>query len=112
MLQFLVTAYDGTDADAPARRNATKDAHLALGKQMMSAGHILFSTAIIDDEEQTVGSVRVMQFESRAELDDWLEHEPYVVNKVWASIDVRRCRMGPMFEWMTLEPGSERLDKS
>jgi uncharacterized protein len=53
-----------------------------------------------------------MQFESRAELDDWLEREPYVVNKVWENIDVRRCRMGPMFEWMTLEPGSERLDSA
>jgi uncharacterized protein len=112
MLQFLVTAYDGTDDDAPKRRNATKDEHLALGKQMMSTGHILFSTAIIDDEDQAIGSCRVMQFESRAELDDWLEREPYVVNKVWDNIDVRRCRMGPMFEWMTLEPGSERLDRS
>jgi uncharacterized protein YciI len=111
MLQFLVTAYDGTDADAPSRRNATKDAHLALGKQMMSAGHILFSTAIIDDDEQTIGSARVMQFESQAELDDWLEHEPYMINKVWETVDVRRCRMGPMFEWMTLEPGSDRLEQ-
>ena len=110
MLQFLITAFDGTDADAPARRKATKDEHLALGKKMMSAGHVLFSTAILDDEEQTIGSARVMQFESRAELDEWLDDEPYITNKVWQKVDVRRCRMGPMFEWMTLEPGNARLE--
>src|SRR4051812_3845343 len=110
MLQFLITAYDGSDADAPARRKATKDEHLALGKKMLETGHVLFSTAILDDDEQPIGSARVMQFESRAQLDEWLESEPYITNKVWQKIDVRRCRMGPMFEWMTLEPGSTKLD--
>jgi uncharacterized protein YciI len=112
MLQFLITAYDGTDADAPARRKASKEAHVALGKKMMSTGHVLFSTAILDDDDQTIGSCRVMQFATQAELDEWLEKEPYVNNKVWQKIDVRKCRMGPLFEWMTLDPSSTKLDET
>lgn len=107
MLQFLITAYDGTDDEAPARRHACKKEHVALGNEMIRSGNVLFSTAILDDKEETVGSMRVMQFESRAQLDEWLESEPYVVNDVWQNIDVRRCRMGPAFEWITLEAGTE-----
>lgn len=76
---------------------------------MIRSGNILFSTAILDDNEQTIGSMRVLQYESRAELDEWLENEPYVQQNVWQSIDIKRCRMGPAFEWMTLEPGGLRL---
>lgn len=112
MLQFLITAYDGTDPDAPERRRVSKEAHTALGRQMLSQGHILFSTAVLDDDEQTIGSCRVMQFATRAELDEWLEKEPYIINKVWQDVDIRRCRMGPMFEWMTLEPGNAQLPES
>lgn len=112
MPQFLITAYDGTDVDAPARRKAAKEAHTALGRQMISTGHILFSTAILDDDDQTIGSCRVMQFTTRAELDEWLDNEPYIVSKVWQTVDVKPCRMGPMFEWMTLEPGSKLTDSN
>lgn len=104
MIQFLVTAMDGTDADAPARRAAATKEHRRIGERMVSAGTILFSTAIIDDSGETIGSMRVVQFESQAQLDEWLEHEPYIQHKVWESIDIKRCKMGPMFEWMTLEP--------
>jgi uncharacterized protein len=110
MIQFMLTAYDGTDDEAQARRRASKEAHVQLGHQMIRSGNILFSTAILGDNDETVGSMRVMQFESREELDTWLESEPYVLNKVWQDIDVRRCRMGPAFEWVTLEASGTRLD--
>lgn len=111
MMQFLITAYDGDDPEAPARRQAARNAHVQLGNKMISSGNVLFSTAILNDNEDVVGSLRVMQFESRAQLDEWLEAEPYVLQGVWQKIDIRRCRMGPTFEWMTLEPG-EPLSKS
>lgn len=109
MIQFLLTAYDGTDPEAAARRKAARDAHVALGNQMIRSGNVLFSTAILDDNEEVVGSMRVMQFESRAQLDEWLDNEPYVTQHVWQTVDVRRCRMGPAFEWVTLEAGETKL---
>lgn len=104
MLQFLITALDGTDEGAAARREGAKREHRLLGERLVSSGNILFSTAIINNDEDVIGSLRVMQFESQAQLDEWLENEPYVQQKVWQKIDIKRCKMGPMFEWMTLEP--------
>lgn len=108
-MQFMIVAYDGTDRDAPARRNAAREAHLTLGHEMIRSRNILFSTAILDDDGETIGSMRVMQFESRSQLDAWLEQEPYVINNVWQNIDIRPCRMGPAFEWITLDPGETKL---
>lgn len=112
MLQFFVTAYDGTDAEAPQRRHASKEAHVKLGHEMIRSGNILFSTAVLNDEEEVIGSMRVMQFESRSQLDEWLENEPYVREGVWKDVDVKRCRMGPAFEWVTLEAGGTKLEES
>ncbi len=112
MLQFFVTAYDGTDEEAPQRRHAAKEAHVRLGHEMIRSGNILFSTAILSDDEEVIGSMRIMQFETRAQLEGWLESEPYMVEGVWKDLQVKRCRMGPAFEWVTLETGSATLDES
>ena len=112
MLQFFVTAYDGTDAEAPQRRQAAKEEHVRLGHEMIRSGNVLFSTAVLDDDESVIGSMRVMQFETRSQLDEWLEKEPYVTTGVWKDIDIKRCRMGPAFEWVTLETGSTQLEES
>lgn len=104
MLQFIITALDGSDEDAAARRAKAKREHRLLGERMIASGEILFSTAIINEDDQPVGSMRVMQFETQAQLDEWLEREPYVRENVWKDVDIKRCKMGPMFEWMTLEP--------
>ena len=34
------------------------------------------------------GSVLILDFESRAQLDAYLETEPYVVNHVWEKIEI------------------------
>jgi uncharacterized protein YciI len=43
------------------------------------------------------GSVLICQFDSRADLDKWLEHEPYVTGNVWHKIDVQLYLVGPSF---------------
>ena len=43
------------------------------------------------------GSVLVLDFPERAELDAWLKIEPYVTGDVWRSIEVRPFRVGPSF---------------
>jgi uncharacterized protein len=39
----------------------------------------------------------VVQFDSRAALDKWLQQEPFAAGQVWAKVDVTPCRIGPMF---------------
>ncbi len=96
-MQFLVLGYDGDDDQALARRMAVREAHIALGDKLRDEGKLLYGAAILDDSDKMIGSVLLCDFESRNELDQWLEQEPYVTGDVWRKIDVRKCRVGPSF---------------
>lgn len=104
-MEFLITAFDGVDREAPGRRLAARSAHLEFGNQMQAAGTLLYAAAILDDAEQMVGSSMIVDFPSRCELDDWLSQEPYVTGGVWEKIEIRRCRPGPSFG---MRPAKER----
>lgn len=39
------------------------------------------------------GSMLVMEFESREQLDDYLANEPYVQEHVWEKIEVERINV-------------------
>jgi len=44
-----------------------------------------------------IGSVLIVDFPSRDALDEWLKVEPYVIGNVWDKIQVKPCKVGPMF---------------
>lgn len=94
-MQFLVIARDGEDASE--RRQALRDKHLAVANHLRANGNLLYAAATLDGTGQPNGSMEVVQFNSRADLDRWLKDEPYVTGKVWARVDVTPCRIGPMF---------------
>lgn len=96
-MQFLVTAYDGTDSMALERRMAARPAHLELGGRLRAEGRHLYGVALLDEGGRMIGSVLVTDYPSRADLDAWLREEPYVTGKVWERIEVRPCRVGPSF---------------
>ena len=97
-MQFLVIARDGTDSEALNRRLAARPAHIAMGDQYRAEGKHLIGVALLDETEKMVGSVLLVDFANRAELDAWLAVEPYVVGKVWESIEVSMCKVGPSFQ--------------
>ncbi|MCF2527334.1 YciI family protein [Yinghuangia soli] len=101
-MQFLLIAFDGVDEGAAGRRLAAREAHIELGDEMVAAGRMLFGTAILDDEGRMIGSMLVLDFPSRAELDAWFAVEPYVTGKVWERVDIRPCAVGPSFRGMTV----------
>lgn len=88
-MQFIVNAYDGKDM--LARRMEVRPRHLEgmakLGKHVICAGGLL------DEEGKMKGSALVMEFENRAQLDDYLAHEPYVVEHVWERVEVERMNV-------------------
>jgi hypothetical protein len=96
-MQFLVIAYDGTDDKALERRMAAREPHLAGIVKMKEAGTAVYGVAILNDREQMIGSVLVVDFPSRADVDAWLKSEPYVVGDVWRKIEVLPARVPPMF---------------
>ena len=50
------------------------------------------------------GSILICDFESRAELDQWLKEEPYMTGKVWQTVEVKRCQVGPSFVGLVKAP--------
>jgi len=127
-MQFLITAFDGTDSEALSRRLAVRAAHIELGNKYRDKGNHLYAAAILNDTEtlndtaqndtaqnntaqnntvqnntvqnntgQMIGSVMIVEFNSRAELDSWLAEEPYVTGNVWQKIDIKPCKVAPSF---------------
>ena len=91
-MQYLVIAHDGTDAEAPARRQAARPEHIEGVKALKESGAMILGGAMLDDDGQMIGSACVVDFETRAELDAWLENDPYATGKVWQKIDVTPFR--------------------
>lgn len=92
-MQFMVTAYDGKDENALERRLSVRDAHLKGAKQLKEAGHLIAGGAILDKAERMIGSTMFVDFDSKAELDQWLASDPYVTGKVWQDISVQQIRL-------------------
>ncbi|OLO26315.1 hypothetical protein BTR23_23415 [Alkalihalophilus pseudofirmus] len=96
-MQFIITAYDGTDEKALDRRLAAREDHLRGVEERFPKGEHLYGAAILDDEGKMIGSVMVVDYPSREELDEWLKVEPYVVKNVWQKIDIQPCKVAPTF---------------
>ena len=81
-MQFVITACDGKNV--LDKRMAVRPRHLEGMQKLID--HIVCAGGILDDEGKPKGSVLVMNFESRNELDAYLAGEPYVVEGVWDKI--------------------------
>jgi len=92
MNQYLITSYDYTDADALERRLAARPAHLEGAHQLRQTGNLLFGGAILNDDDQMIGSMMVVQFESLDTLNAWKEQDPYVTGGVWEKVEIKPFR--------------------
>ena len=92
-MHFLVTAYDGTDGCAPARRQAAREAHLAAARKLKDEGVMLFGAAILDDAGNMIGSAMLVDLPDRAAVDAWLAADPYTTGKVWQDVTILPCRV-------------------
>ncbi|QUH19793.1 YciI family protein [Alkaliphilus sp. B6464] len=96
-MQFIVTGYDGTDEAALERRLAARDEHVKLMDSMKKEKRFLYAAAILDDNEKMIGSILIVDFPTREELDEWLKIEPYIKGNVWKEIEVKPCKVPPLF---------------
>lgn len=95
-MQFMILAYDGTDPEAINRRLKVRPAHIALGDKMVASGQMLYGVAL-KEKELMIGSMMIVDFPTREELDKWLEIEPYITGDVWREITITPCQVGPSF---------------
>ena len=96
-MNFVVVAQDGTDKDAPNRRQAVRKAHLEGIEKRRKAGQILMACAHLNENGTMIGSTVVCNFSSRKDLDNWLMEEPYITGNVWQKVDVYPCKIPPAF---------------
>jgi uncharacterized protein YciI len=90
-MQFLITGLDGTDGDAPARRQAVRQDHIAMGDKLLTDGKLWYGAALLHDDGSMKGSMYMVDFDSEEELNKWLEVEPYVVGDVWRELTIYKC---------------------
>ena len=83
-MQYVITAYDGVDK--LEERMRVRPQHLEnMGK---IKGNVLCAGGLLDEEGKMKGSVLVLEFPDRAGLDEYLESEPYIREKVWETVEV------------------------
>jgi len=97
-MQFLLIAYDGTDAGALNRRMKSRPEHLEKISVVKKAGEFLYGGAILDDTGKMIGSMILYEMPDRATLDERLKNEPYIYNKVWEKIEIRPFRIAKIDE--------------
>jgi uncharacterized protein len=89
MQQYVIIAYDGKDAAAIDRRMAARPEHLEGVKALKALGNYVKGGAILDNMGKMIGSVMMVNFKTRQDLDLWLAREPYVIHNVWKEIEIR-----------------------
>jgi uncharacterized protein YciI len=92
-MQFVVIARDGTDAEAPQRRQKAREAHLANVGKLKDPEKMLMGGAMLDDKGTMIGSVMVFDFPDRARLEAWLKNDPYSTGGVWQSLEIKSFRV-------------------
>ncbi len=88
-MQFVIRAYDGEGM--LEKRMAVRPRHLKGMEEMRE--HVICAGGLLDQNEKMKGSMLVMEFENRNELDKYLAQEPYVVEKVWEKIEIERINV-------------------
>ncbi|MBP5323111.1 MAG: hypothetical protein J6Y84_04880 [Bacteroidaceae bacterium] len=89
MMQFVITAYDGEGM--LDKRMEVRPRHL---EGMSRLGeHVVCAGGLLDEAGKMKGSVLVVEFENREEVDEYLANEPYVLEHVWEKIEVERMNV-------------------
>lgn len=94
-MDLLLIADDGTDAGAPARREAARERHVANIRANAAAGRLLMSGPRMRADGGTAGSMQVFRMPDRAAMDAYLATEPFAQDAVWTGWQVLDVRLAP-----------------
>ena len=88
-MQFIIKAYDGENM--LDKRMEVRPRHLENMSRVN--GKVICAGGLLDDEGKMKGSVLIMEFESRSELEAYLNSEPYITEKVWEKVEVENMNV-------------------
>lgn len=87
-MTFFVLAHDGTDPDAPARRQRVRKQHLAEIQTAVADGTIQLGGAILGEAGEMVGSALLLEAESTEAVRAVLENDVYFKTGVWQRFEI------------------------
>jgi hypothetical protein len=90
-MQFVVTAHDG--ANMLERRMQVRPRHLENMAAISKTGRVIVAGGLQDAEGKPCGSVLVLEYETREQLDEYLASEPYIIEKVWEDVKVEPIKV-------------------
>jgi len=85
-MDFVITAYDYKNQ--LEKRLENREAHVKGLTKAAKNGNLLSAGALTNEEGEMIGSSVHVRFDSREELDQWLKNEPYILNKVWETVQI------------------------
>jgi uncharacterized protein YciI len=85
---YLVIAKDGTDPDAPERRQAVRERHLEGARALAERGTMHLGGALLDDAGAMIGSALVLEAEDESALRALLEADVYARHGVWQRYEI------------------------
>ena len=88
-MQFIIKAYDGEGM--LDKRMEVRPRHLEGIEKIRD--HVICAGGLLDDEGKMKGSVLIMEYDTREQLDEYLANEPYVQEHVWVKIEVERMNV-------------------
>lgn len=88
MATYLIIGRDGTDENALERRMANRPDHLAGAQALKANGNYILGGAMLTEDGKMKGSAMVVSFDDPADLQAWLDREPYISGQVWGSYEV------------------------
>lgn len=83
-MQYMIKAYDGKNM--LERRLAVRPRHLE--NMAKVPGKVICAGGLLDEEGKMKGSVLIMDFESRELLQQYLDSEPYIKERVWENVEI------------------------
>ena len=89
MNQYLITAYDHTDDGALERRMSVRPSHLDGAAALKAIGNYVFGGAMLNEDGKMIGSIMVLQFDDEEQLENWKQSEPYIVKRIWETVDIK-----------------------
>ena len=88
-MQFVITAHDGEGMYE--KRMSIRSQHLENMERIKE--HVVCAGGLVDEDGLLAGSVLVLEYDSRDQLDEYLANEPYIREQVWADVQVEQMNV-------------------
>jgi uncharacterized protein len=96
-MKFVVLAWDVPGEGGVARRDALRAAHTETITARFSEGSVLLGAGIFDDAGVVRGSLIIMEGESRASVESYLQTEPFQTGGLWARVEIHELKVPNMY---------------